>query len=287
MSDRMIFPEVAKKNVSKVGVPECMREENLPKLDKNAKDLNDSETKLASKSLINQDFINLDFPKRLKTRVDPVVDNQKYFVSYFIPAKDAVPGKNGVFGYSRIRYVAGTKDEAYAYSEKIIKTFDSVNENVIGFVGKDFPITTSTDYCKTTKEVDIRMGMDETARLNFQKQKEAEDKEVREIQERQRKLIAKQKNPKESSKESPEDLDYYITLVVKRANIEVAFDKLAQQKLEYEKLYSETKNEMDNLSTKYPDYKKKYMDKYKQSLETCGANVHDNPLIEKMAKFAL
>lgn len=287
MSDRIIFPEETKQNNNKnIQTPSCMK--NVQNIDKNAKDLTPSESALASKQLINKSFIELSFPKRLKQRVDPPISGQKFCVFTFVPSKDAIPDKDGVFGYSKIRYVSGTEDEAYSFAENIVRTFDSVNENLVGYVGKDFPITLSNDYCATTKEIDIRMGMDAAAKHNFQKQKEADDKEVREIQERQRKLVSEKNNEKDTENGSqPEDLDYYLTLIVKLANVEVAFDKLETQKQEYEKLFKTTKENIETLNTKFPEYKKQYMEKYKQSLETCGANPADNPLIKKMEKYTL
>lgn len=285
MSDRIIFPEEARKNNDKnKNVPNCMKK--MPDITKDAVDLTQTSLDNATKELINTSFLKLTFPKRLKQRVDPPVSGQKYVVFTFVPSPEAVPDKDGVFGYSKIRYVTDTEEDAFTHSENIIRKFDSVNENLIGYVGKDFPITASSKYCDTTKEVDIRMGMDAAAKHNFQKQKEADDKEVKEIQERQRKLIAEQSN-KNDDKKQPEDIDYYLTLMVKLANVEIAFDKLAQQKKDYETVFKNTKQEIDTLNSKYPDYKEQFMKKYKESLETCGADPLQNPLIKKMGKYAV
>jgi len=137
-------------------VPLCMVIEKLRTvLKSSAPHLTDEQTENAMKELFNPSFANLEFPKVMRQRVDPPLAQQNFCVFTFTPSVGAQPDKDGCFGALRIRGTFPTVQDAEEWSENLVRNHDSFHENMVGFVGRDFPLTADSKYCTKTKEVDI------------------------------------------------------------------------------------------------------------------------------------
>lgn len=244
--------------------------------------LTKEETQVAKEELINKSFINLSYPKTQRIRKDPPLGQQNYFLFTFVPSKNAQPDKDGCFGVMKVRGTFPTPREAEEWAENLIRNVDSFHENTIGYVGSEFPLTVDSKYCLTTREIDIRNKTDEIARDNIKQQRTHEKKEMDEIQERQKQLLADTSEHKESS---IDDLDYYTTLRVKRANIRILQEECEKKIKECGKIIKKTITEINNLDDKHPEYKREYESKYKMALDAIGASEHSGAAAESTKKM--
>jgi hypothetical protein len=260
-------------------IPQCIKD--LPSPDNQRESLTIEQTQLAMQELNMKEFLKLDFPKKTKFRVDPTIPGQTYGLVSFIPAKNARPDQEGCFGVLKLRGNFPSVGEADRWSENILRNYDSYSEIDFVYVGRDFPIMVdNTQYCSTTREVDIRKKIDETVKESIKKKKEEEKKELEEIQERQQKLL--NKNKEENKEETYEDLDYYTQLRVKKANAQMMIEQCHARLQECNNAISETDNEIGELDVKYPEYKEEFLAKYKHALAAIGTDAAQNPLIKYM-----
>lgn len=241
--------------------------------------LTKAEYKEAKKELVKDEFVKFKFPKIYKTRIDPQVNGQQYGLHSFIPAKGATPDKDGVYGIFKNRGNFNSLNEANEHCELLIRSIDSVNDIFFSFVGKEFPLTLNANWCQETKEIDVKNKLDDVAKAKYKEQREKEQKDMEEIQERQKKLLS---DNKELKQESKDDLDYYIMLRVKYANLKLSKEDLLGKLKNVEDLLEKSKTEIKDMNDKFPEYQTQYMTKYKNACETSGINVEQNPLIKYM-----
>ena len=261
-------------------VPLCMVIEKLRTvLKSSAPHLTDEQTDKALKELFNVHYVNFEFPRVMRQRVDPPLAQQNYCVFTFTPSAGAQADKDGCYGALRIRGTFPTVQDAQEWSESLIRTHDSFHENMVGFVGRDFPLTADSKYCTKTKEVDIRMKLDNVSRDNIKQQREAEKREMEEIQERQKQLLADTTEAKEMSFD---DIEYYTSLRVKRANVRILQEECEKKLKDCAKILKKTNQELFELDEKFPEYQKQYEEKYKNALDAIGGQTENNKMIEYM-----
>jgi hypothetical protein len=244
-----------------------------------ANNLSKAEYKEAKQCLVKDSFVKFKFPRIYKSRIDPQINGQQYSLHSFIPAKGATPDKDGVFGIFKNRGNFSSQHEANEHCELLIRSIDSVNEIFIGYVGKEFPLTLTSNWCEETKEIDVKNKLDDIAKSKYKEQREKESKEIEEIQERQKKLLSENS---ESKQESKDDLDYYIMLRVKYANLKLSRENTMKQLQKEQDILEKSRNEIEQKNIEHPEYKEEYMKKYKYALESSGISVNDNPLIKFM-----
>jgi len=244
-----------------------------------APNLTKPEYKEAKQELIKDQFIKFKFPRIYKSRVDPQINGQHLSLHSFIPAIGATPDKDGVFGIFKNRGNFNSINEANEHCELLIRSIDSVNEIFIGYVGKEFPLTLNSSWCQETREIDVKNKLDDIAKAKYKEQREKEQKEIDEIQERQKKLLSEHS---ENKQEVKNDLEYYIMLRVKFANLKLSRENTKKQLKKEQELIEKSKLEIFNLNVDHPEYKDEYMKKYKHALETSGINVENNELIKFM-----
>lgn len=277
MAERILFSDEVQQNKLTSLEPQCMRDR--PSCAPGTRHLTEEEVNDAKKELVNKDYIKLDFPKVIRTRRDPPLAQQNYYMFTFVPSKGARPDVDGCFGVMKQRGTFPTPREAEEWAENLIRGSDSYNENIIGYVGVDFPLTVDSKYCLSTKEVDIRTKMDTVVKDSIKAQRESDKKEMEEIQERRRQLLS---DTTEDKKNSVDDLDYYITLRVKRANARMLQEECEKKLKECAKTLKSTNAEINKLDEQYPEYAKEYKSKYQSALDAIGGNAGDNKMLEYM-----
>ena len=277
MAERILFAEEVQQNKLSTLEPQCMRDR--PPCLPGTRPLTEEEVDEAKKQLINTSYLKLDFPRVVRTRNDPPLAQQNYYMFTFIPSKGAKPDADGCFGVMKQRGTFPTPKEVEEWGENLIRGTDSNSENLIGYVGKDFPLTLDSKYCLSTKEVDVRTKMDTIARDSIKAQRENDKKEMEEVQERRRELLA---DTSEVKSQSLDDLDYYVTLRVKRANIRMLQEECRKKLKECSKILDKTSLEINNLDDTHPEYIKEYEAKYKSALDAIGGNPGDNKMLEYM-----
>ncbi len=257
--------------------PQCMKDR--PSINLSTSPLTEEQVKVAKTELVNKSFVSLTFPKVVKLRQDPPLAQQNYTLFTFVPSTQATPDKDGCFGVMKIRGTFPTPQEAEEWGENLIRNCDSYHENLIGYVGKDFPLTMDSKYCLSTKEVDIRTKMDNVARDNIRSHRQMEKKEMEEIQERQRQLLT---DTSESKEDTVDDLDYYVQLKTKVASVRMLQEECDKKMKDCGKIIKKAKAELNNLDDKFPEYQKEYADKYKLALEAIGGDTQNNKMLEYM-----
>ncbi len=256
------------------GVPQCIKD--VP-VNAERDNLNHEEYTAASSSLKDTNFINLEFPRTRRVRVDPEIANQKYALISFIPSKGATPDDDGCFGVAKVRGVFSTVEEADEWASNLIRNYDSYAEIDFVLVGKEFPVMADNMvYVRETREVDVRKILDKTTKEYLDRKREQEKQQVEEIKQRQKELA---ELPQEEDKES---LDYYIKLRVKRATSLMRKDEARNVVNQCNIVIEQTGAELATVEENHPEYAKEYLEQYQKVLQETGIKPQDNPLINYM-----
>lgn len=140
---------------------------------------------------------------------DPPLKEQKIVLFSFVPSKRAKPDEDGWYGMAKVRGVFSNEEMANEYAEKLIRDHDSYHEIFHAYVGRPFPVTNQSGYEEEVKTIDVK---NKTVRLiseDILNKKRDEEKEIREMQEREQNLLEESKRAKENLPEDPYDV--YIT----------------------------------------------------------------------------
>ena len=268
-------------NTTTTHVPEPIQ--NLPIPDPSRQSLTDSQVQEEKTRLINPGFTKLEYPRTRRFRADPYIQGQRYGLVSFIPSKNASPDKDGCYGVLKLRGNFSTEQEADLWSEKLIREYDNFAEIDYVFVGDYFPLMDSNEiYTRTTREIDVRQLTVNTVKDAY-KQKELEDqKQIKEIEERQRKLL--DRSNEEEKDKSFTDLDYYIQIRVKKANALYVIDEAEKKMKEAQAVVDNVKGEIEDLDSKYPEYQKEFLSRYESAIKATGGNPANNPIINFMNK---
>jgi hypothetical protein len=256
--------------------PECMAQR--PPLQPSEPALSAEQTQAAKAALLNTKYTDLSFPRTTRFRVDPPINQQNYYCLHsFTPSVGAQADKDGCFGVVKFRGAFGSLQEADAHAEHLIRTVDSLHEIHIGYVGREFPLTLDPMYFNETHEIDIKKKMDEVERAHAKTVRDKEQEDMQTLKKRETELL-------EATKKSPEeikhDIDHYISLRVKCANILHVRDETLKKLQTYEQTRQDTMAELEELDAAHPDYKDLYLEKFKKSLSDVG--IQDTPLLKYM-----
>jgi hypothetical protein len=256
---------------------------DLPASTPTRKPLDEAEAKAATQALFRKEYTTLEFPRNMKTRVDPKIPHQNWGLLSFIPAKNAVPDKEGCYGIVKFRGAFDSIREAEEYGQYIITEIDSYSEVSIVHIGYEFPLLQDDEmYTAVTREIDVRQKCDDTYKANFKKKRDAENKDMKEIQERREKLLDTSHSAEKEK--AIEDIDLYLELRVKKANAMMALDEGQKAIEKASEIIRKTKVVLDKIENEHPDYKDEYLERYTRALSAVGTNPYQNPLIEYMKK---
>jgi len=208
------------KNSTSTIIPECIQ--SLPQSQPSSPDLTNEETSKALKSLLQKDYIQLDFPKRTKFRVDPHLPGQSFALISFIPSRNARPDSQGCFGVLKVRGTFPNMNEAERWAENLVRGYDSYSEIDITYVGKDFPIMADNSmYCESTREIDVRKKIEDTVKENI-KQKKEEEKKAKTVYNPNQYTLPNYNNGQFSKNKIPSS-DFVITAVKAGENSHTGF----------------------------------------------------------------
>lgn len=236
--------------------------------DRDDKPLQGDEMKSAVEKLNNVDFTDK-FKAIDRNYADPPIQLQQIGLFSFIPAKGATPNKNGIFGFAKQRGNYATEEEASARAEMIIKEVDSTHTIFHTYVGRPFPLTNSDKYALETSEVDIRKETTEAVSTTI-KDKKAEDKKaMEEINEREKLLMEDVGGDRD---QEDIDLDEYITLNVKNAQLSWTYMEHIKKMKEVRLLIIKTREEVRKQNIVHPTYRDSFYDKYHAARKKAGVN---------------
>lgn len=243
--------------------PEDRDLENKWKPDLSSPPLTNQEAVDAMKDLNITSFTEK-FPKIDKTYADPAIAMQNIGLISFVPAKGATPNENGVFGFAKLRGNFSTDIEANQRAEYLIRNVDSYHQVYHTYVGRPFPITVSSSYSAETAEVDIRKETTKTISSSIKNKKEEEQQQIREIKEREEKLL------EESKRDSSDPYEDYITLRVKKAQLSFTYLEHIRKMDEIKEIIIKTRKEVIDLDNEFPGFKDTYYEKYMSARQEAG-----------------
>ena len=219
------------------------------------------------------------FPKVDRTYADPPINLQNYGLISFIPAKDAKPNKNGVYGFAKLRGNYASELEANQRAEYIIKNVDSYHKIFHTYVGRPFPLTESSEYSAEKTEVDIRNETTKNISNDIKHKKLEEQKTMQEIKDREKELI----DDTSKDEEDPEDL--YTTLRVKKAQLSWTYLEHEKKMKEIKEIIIKTRKEIEKLEGESEKYKEKYLEKYMNARKSAGIQMSEKERDESFMKF--
>jgi len=235
--------------------------------------LNKDETEFAMSELNINSFISK-FPRVDRTYADSAVPMQNIGLFSFIPAKGATPNDNGVYGFAKLRGNYSMPVEAEQRAEYIIRNLDSCNPIYHAYVGRPFPVTTSSKYSSETSEVDIRVETAKSISGNIKRQKDDEQKTIREMKNREEELLVESEQArKDDGTGVPPEVDpydEYITQCVKKAQLSWTFLEHLKKLKEIRSIILKTRTIVTDMDGTYPEFKDKYFEKYMDARKISG-----------------
>lgn len=246
-------------------------EQGIPPLD-------DKQTTLAFESLNNTSFTDK-FPRVDRTYSDPNIPMQYIGLISFTPAKGAKPNENGVFGFAKLRGNYSTEIEASQRAEFLIRSVDSYHQIYHTYVGRPFPITSSSKYSAETSEVDIRKETTQSISSDVKHKREDEDRQIKDIKEREEKLI------EESKREEVDPYDEYITLKVKLAQLSWTYLEHQKKMKEVKDVVIKTRQQLKELDENHPTFQNSYYEKYMKARRDAGIKESKEESEKNFMKF--
>lgn len=244
----------------------------------NKEPLTKEELSEAMNELNVNSFVNK-FPKVDRTYADPPIFNQSIGLISFVPAKDAVPNKDGVYGFVKMRGNYSSELEAQQRAEYLIRNVDSYHQIFHGYVGRPLPLSNDSKYSAEVSEIDIRKQIADNISSSIKQKKMDEQQQINEIKEREEKLIS------ESKQEEVDPYDNYITLKVKKAQLSWTYLEHIKKMKEVKNIIIKTRNDIEELDKLYPDYSKTYYDKYMKARSDAGIKDSEDSSKESFIKF--
>ena len=219
------------------------------------------------KSKILKDVRDLQYEKYY---CDPPIHNQQVGLVSFIPSKGAKPDKDGFYGMMKLRGNYVSEIEANQRAEDIIRNVDSYHQIFHCKVGMPFPITNSLDYSNEVKEIDIKKKTTEIISEDILTKKKENIKEMKDIKERESKILNQSKDALENPETAIEPYDEYIMNHVKRSQLLWTYKEAIEKINKMKKSYDESIAKIKALEEKNPEFKSTYKEKYMEARESAG-----------------
>ena len=270
MTDTIIHPEHRMEN--SLTAPSDRNPNKSYQPNQSHPELSETELVEAMKELNNSNFVKkfLSVERRYADPVDPM---QRIGLISFVPAKGATPNDKGVYGFAKLRGNYATEKEANERAEFLIKNVDSYHQIYHAYVGRPFPLTTSSDYSGDLSEVNIRNSMVESVSASIKKKKEEDHKQIQEIEQREKELL------EDTKKEEPDPIDLYTTLRVKKAQITWTYIETLKKLDEMKDIIVKSRREIEELEKTDTSHAENYFKKYCDAREKSGldnSNIKDS-----------
>jgi len=254
-------PEWQKEN--SLTSPEDRDRINKWRPEQGAPDLTAEQTESAFNELNNTSFVDK-FPRVDRTYADPIIPMQYIGLISFVPAKGATPNENGVFGFAKLRGNYSNEIDANQRAEYLIRNVDSYHQIYHTYVGRPFPITSSSKYSAETSEIEIRKEMTTDISTGIKEKKMEEQATIRDMKEREEKLL------EEAKIGEVDPYDEYITLRVKKAQLSFTYLEHLKKLKEVKGIIFKTRKQLEEMDEKYPEYQNTYYEKYMQARKDAG-----------------
>jgi len=242
-----------------------------------APSLTEQEVKEAMAELNVRDIVHK-FPRFEKFYADPQLGNQNYALVSFVPSKTATPDADGVYGMLKVRGTFATEDEAMLRAEYIIRNGDSYHSIYSSYVGRPFPLAVNKKYITDTTEVEIKKKIVESTSTEIRKKREEERQTMKEIQEREKELLA------DIERKEIDPYDSYTELMVKKAQLSWTYHQTLQKMEEMKKNIIKAREEIKTMREQNEDYHEQYMGPDMEARTKAGLPATDDSFIKYMAE---
>lgn len=230
--------------------------------------LNETDSKNAIEDL-NQNTLLKSYPRIERKFVDPHIMSQQIGLISFVPAKGATPNDRGIYGFAKLRGNYQSDIEANERAEFLIRNVDSYNKIYHTYVGRPFPLTTSSEFSNEIEQIDLKKQIKESVSQDIKQKRMDERKQIEEIKERERKL-------KEDVSGDEDPYDLYTTLRVKLAQIGFSYLEMDKKKQEMKDIILKTRTQLEEMDDKNPDFKEQYMERYMSARRDAGIKDDDS-----------
>lgn len=219
-----------------------------------AEPLNASETAAAVSDL----FSPVKFRSVNRKLVDPAKPGEPRFALFsFAKSAGSTADKDGFFGVAKIRGVFYTEAEAANRAEEIIREVDSSNSIFTAICGQPFPIVDRGHSAELT-EIDVSKKTEKIISDNVKAKRKAEEKEIREIEERRQELM----NDDGTIKESDNPEDAYVQKRLKLAQLRYNIKEHRSKAEQCEEMEKETVKDLIDAQKDHPEYEENYIKRY-------------------------
>lgn len=208
------------------------------------------------------------FPQVDRHYCDPSLADQKIALFSFIPSKGAKPDEDGFYGMAKIRGCFPNEEMANERAEYLIKNHDSYHEIFHTYVGRPFPVTNKSGYEHEIKTIDIRKKTVKLISEDILNKKREEEKEIKEMQEKENALLEESKRAKEDL--DPDPYETYITDQVKRAQLIWTYKETMAKCNQMRDLIKTTTSKISDLETDNPTFREQYKEKYMKARHDAG-----------------
>lgn len=236
--------------------PEDRNREVKFRLDQSSPPLTEEQVNKAIETLSVTSYVER-FPQVERRFADPPIPQQTIGLISFVPAKGAKPNEKGIYGFAKLRGNFATDIEANEQAEKIIRTTDSYHKIFHTYVGRPFPLTLSSDYSKEVSDVQIKQEVKESFGDAVKKKREQEQREMEEIQAREKELL---EDVKKSDDDDP--ADKYTTQMVKKAQLTWTYLETKKKLDQMVDLIARVRREVEEMDQKDPSLRTSYRDRY-------------------------
>lgn len=212
---------------------------------------------------------------------DPYKYGEPKFVLFsFIKSSGAVADKDGFLGVAKIRGSFHSEQDAKDRAEEIIRDVDSSNSIFTALTGVPFPLV-DKGCAKELTEVDISKKVEKVISDNVRAKRQADEKELREIQERKAALVSEDGKINES--EAPEDL--YVQKRVKLAHLRYAIKEHISKAKECIKLEKTTRDDLNETKALNPEYESGFLKRYQDGRRK--ANIPESTDLTGFMKYLI
>ncbi len=220
-------------------------------------------------------YVKRTYPKVNRKFIDPVKQSEPRFALFtFITTDDTT---TNIYGVAKIRGVFYTQEEADARAEELIRDVDSCNSIFTCIVGVPFPLV-SNGCSESVAEIDMKAKVEDTISENVRKKRNADQKEMNEITDRQKRLM-EDVHPEKIKN----DEDSYVEQRVKLAHLKYSISEHSAKIVECENLKKKTETFLRDAVKTNPEFEDTYLQKYKDARR--AANIPEDTDLVGFMKY--
>ena len=224
----------------------------------------------AEKALIDTSVSN-NYPALERQFADPPVQQQRFGLISFVPAKGATPDKDGIYGFAKLRGHYDSEHEAIDRARFLIQNVDSYHKISVYPVGRPVPISLNPDYAAKTTKVDLKNKVVSTISDDVKEKRDKERAEMDEMKRREKQLLDESKPDYK-----PDPYEEYTTLRVKKAQLVWTYNRTKEQLEKVKSSIIKAREDIAKMDSENSEYAKEHLSRYLAARKAAGIPDEDN-----------